>query len=203
LAATAGGLTTTALVLPAAGTVASLGRLGRRIATALGSWARGRPPRVAAVTAVGLALAGFTAYILWPNGDYQPIGPEDRGTVTSAVDSLKAVPGGRPSVPEDAPEGQTVPPESQAPEPATPAEGGESTAEPGSRATGTDAPAPRGEERSSDAPASEGPPPDGTSAPREGSAPSEGSTPQGSGGSGAGSPQGGEPAAPSGAPTQP
>ena len=92
------GLQTMALVLPAAGTTASLTRLGRRVLAGLGRWARGSPRRMA-VTGVGVALmTGLSAFVWWPNGDYRPIGPQDRGTVGGAVRSVEKVPTGRPSV---------------------------------------------------------------------------------------------------------
>jgi len=109
LAVAAGGLQTAALVLPAAGTIAALSRLGRRIALALGHWAGGRAPRTAALAALGLALAAFTAYVLWPDGDYRPIGPEDRGTVEDAVRGLKAMPGSRLSSSVEGADGQALP----------------------------------------------------------------------------------------------
>ena len=92
------GLQTMALVLPAAGTTASLTRLGRGVFAGLGGWARGRPPRMAVMGLGAALLTGLAAFIWWPNGDYRPIGPQDRGTIGGAVRSVEKVPTGRPSV---------------------------------------------------------------------------------------------------------
>ena len=170
----AGGLQTMALVLPAAGTTVSLSRLGKRIVTGLGRWAHGEPPRMA-VVGVGMALvAGFAAFTLWPNGDYRPIGPDDKGTVQSAVRSIESASSGKPSV-ESGSEGSgaetPAPGEPGAPEPG---EGGaqpkSSDEQPGAPAGGDEpgtgerrrAPAgsdePAGGKDASDEPSSEAPP---------------------------------------------
>jgi putative peptide zinc metalloprotease protein len=44
------------------------------------------------------ALAGFTAWMWWPNGEYRPIQPGERGTIQAAVRDLAYVPTGRPSL---------------------------------------------------------------------------------------------------------
>ena len=121
LAVIAGGLRTMALVLPAAGTTASLTRLGRRVLIGLGRWARGRPPRMA-MMGVGVALVtGLAAFTWWPNGDYRPIGPDDRGTIGGAVRSAENLPTGRPSVGSSA-ETSKGSPEASAPSDSDPAE---------------------------------------------------------------------------------
>jgi putative peptide zinc metalloprotease protein len=86
------------LVLPALGIMVTFWRLARK-ATA-GAWHRteGRPlGRVALVAGAG-AAAAFTAYIWWPNGDYKPIQPGERGTVQGAVQEISNIPSGRPSL---------------------------------------------------------------------------------------------------------
>jgi hypothetical protein len=48
-----------------------------------------------------VALAGtaaFAAFIWWPNGDYRPIQPGEKGTIQGAVEQLAAVPTGRPAL---------------------------------------------------------------------------------------------------------
>jgi len=47
------------------------------------------------VAAGGLALAAFT---WWPNGEYQPIQPGEKGTLASGVEAILAVPSGRPAL---------------------------------------------------------------------------------------------------------
>jgi putative peptide zinc metalloprotease protein len=124
-----GGLRTMALVLPAAGTTASLTRLGRGVLTGLGRWARGRPPRMAAM-GVGLALVtGLAAFTWWPNGDYRPIGPEDRGTIGGVVRSVEKLPTGRPSV-ASSPATPNGSPETPAPSGSSPAEPGQASGQP-------------------------------------------------------------------------
>ena len=48
---------------------------------------------LATVAAAGLALLAFT---WWPNGEYRPIQPGERGTIQGAVASLAEIPTGRP-----------------------------------------------------------------------------------------------------------
>ena len=85
------------LVLPVAAMSLSLGRSGRMAGRGLVGWSRGSVPRrVAAVTSVA-ALAGAVGYMWWPNGDYQPIRPGERGTIGETVMSIPDFAGGRPS----------------------------------------------------------------------------------------------------------
>ena len=94
----AGGLQMLALSLPLAGMVLTFGRVGSRAGKGAWSWSDGRPGRragVVAAAATGVALAAFT---WWPNGEYRPIQPGERGTIQAGVRSLAAVPSGRPSL---------------------------------------------------------------------------------------------------------
>ena len=62
------------------------------------SWSEGRPERRAAVIlafTAGVALAAFT---WWPNGDYRPIQPGERGTIQGGLRSVAAISSGRPSL---------------------------------------------------------------------------------------------------------
>jgi putative peptide zinc metalloprotease protein len=78
-----------ALVLPAAGLVATFSRLGARIGT--GYWAQtaGRP----GVRATGLLAAAVAALVIacawWPRQQYTPIQPNERGTLASAVHAAR------------------------------------------------------------------------------------------------------------------
>ncbi len=87
-----------AITLPVLGSGYILSRFGRRT----GSWAWatagnvrfGRP----GLALTALALAGGLAFTLWPNGEYRPIQPGERGTVGDLVQSVSALPTGRPAL---------------------------------------------------------------------------------------------------------
>jgi putative peptide zinc metalloprotease protein len=86
------------LVLPAAGLGYTVVRVTGRSASGARRWASGAPGRQAAlglVTAVGVAVAAFS---LWPNGEYRPVQPGERGTLTGVVNEVAALPTGRPSL---------------------------------------------------------------------------------------------------------
>ncbi|MEA2900963.1 MAG: putative peptide zinc metalloprotease protein [Actinomycetota bacterium] len=93
-----GGLGVIALALPVLGSGYAVGRFGRRA----GSWGWsqageirfGRP--MMALLTVG--LAGALAFTWWPNGEYRPIQPGERGTVTDAVAAVSDVGTGRPGL---------------------------------------------------------------------------------------------------------
>ncbi|MEY2442312.1 MAG: putative peptide zinc metalloprotease protein, partial [bacterium] len=96
--AAAAGLQMTALVLPVAGMTATSGRLGRRIVGGAWRWSEGdvvRRTALGALLAGGLGLAAFT---WWPNGEYRPIQPGERGTIASGIDAVAAIPTGRPAL---------------------------------------------------------------------------------------------------------
>ena len=87
-----------ALVLPVAGMTATAGRLGRRLVGGAWSWSADNPVRrgtLGVLLAGGLALAAFT---WWPNGEYKPIQPGEKGTVASGVKAISAIPTGRPAL---------------------------------------------------------------------------------------------------------
>ncbi|MEA2299776.1 MAG: putative peptide zinc metalloprotease protein [Solirubrobacteraceae bacterium] len=86
------------LVLPAAGLGYTVVRVTGRSASGARRWASGAPGRQVAlglVTAVGVAVAAFS---LWPNGEYRPVQPGERGTLTGVVNEVAALPTGRPSL---------------------------------------------------------------------------------------------------------
>jgi putative peptide zinc metalloprotease protein len=78
-----------ALALPCLAMALTASRLLRR---SIG-WARGGVLRLAFL----LALLTLAAWSWWPNGEYEPIRPGERGTVGEAVRSVSAIPGGRAS----------------------------------------------------------------------------------------------------------
>ncbi len=86
-----------ALLLPCLAIVLTAWRLGRRGVGGLFGWASGSAPRtVFAMTGV-LALTGFAAWTWWPNGDYEPLRPGERGTLGEVASSVREIPSGRPA----------------------------------------------------------------------------------------------------------
>src|SRR3954451_11727516 len=86
------------LVLPCLGMVLTSGRVGGRVCRSAWCWSEGEPLRrgVLGISAVG--AIGLAAFVWWPNGDYRPIQPTERGTVQPAVRHLRALPTGRPAL---------------------------------------------------------------------------------------------------------
>jgi putative peptide zinc metalloprotease protein len=97
-AAVAGALGVVAIALPVLGSGYALSRFGRRT----GAWAwstagkatLGRP----ALAVVGMVAAAGLAFTLWPNGEYRPIQPGERGTVGDALQAASALDTGRPGL---------------------------------------------------------------------------------------------------------
>jgi putative peptide zinc metalloprotease protein len=90
------------LVLPLLGIVLSFGRLGRRLGTKGWKATEGSPVARLALCAVTVAAVGGLAYTWLPNGDYTPIGPHERGTLSEGVAAVAHVATGKPSlVPEE------------------------------------------------------------------------------------------------------
>ena len=85
------------LALPLLGIALSLGRVGRRAGAGVLGWASGSVWRGAAGLAGSLALAGALAALWWPNGEYQPLRPGEKGTIHDAVRAATSIPTGRPS----------------------------------------------------------------------------------------------------------
>jgi putative peptide zinc metalloprotease protein len=78
-----------------------MSRLGRRIGR--GAWsAADRLPagRPLALLAGGAVIAGL-AFLWWPNGEYRPIQPGERGTVADGLRTIAEVPTGRPGLTEE------------------------------------------------------------------------------------------------------
>ena len=89
-----------ALVLPALGLTLTSSRVLRRAGVA--AWARseGRPALRGAYALAAAAGVALVAFIWWPNGDYRPIQPGEKGTLAGGVRSLADVPSGRPGLTE-------------------------------------------------------------------------------------------------------
>jgi putative peptide zinc metalloprotease protein len=98
LHAAVGAIQMAVLVLPSLGIVVTLARTGRRLGTAAWTRTEGHPAARGALALATAAAAAFLAYTWWPNGEYRPIQPDERGTLQGAVEQLAAVPGGRPSL---------------------------------------------------------------------------------------------------------
>ena len=99
-----------ALVLPVVAMTLSLTRVGRLAGRGLVRWARGSVRRTVAATILAAAVIGAVTYIWWPNGDYEPIRPGERGTIGEVLEALPYAPGGRPFfTPADAVEYAGVP----------------------------------------------------------------------------------------------
>src|SRR6185436_13691587 len=87
-----------ALVMPLAAMSLSVSRTAKMGVRGVAGWSRGSAlRRLVAVGGVAGAVAAI-AFVWWPNGDYQPIRPGEKGTVTEAVKSVAEIPSGRPSL---------------------------------------------------------------------------------------------------------
>ena len=75
------GLEGSALLLPALAMGLTLFRLAKLLVTSVRRWAAGSRGRQAVAFAGGVAAAAFLVAGLWPDGDYRPIRPGERGTI--------------------------------------------------------------------------------------------------------------------------
>jgi putative peptide zinc metalloprotease protein len=92
------GLQMIILALPAVGFAYSSSRAGGRAFRGAWHWSEGAPVRrlsVLGTTAVFLAFLGF---VWWPNGEYKPLQPGERGTIQGGIAQLSSIPGGRPAL---------------------------------------------------------------------------------------------------------
>jgi putative peptide zinc metalloprotease protein len=89
------GLQMVVLALPAIGFAYTAIRIAGRGGKGAWSWSAGSPVRRAGVTLAGAAVVGAIAFTWWPNGEYRPIQPGERGTLSGAVDQLSHVTSGR------------------------------------------------------------------------------------------------------------
>ena len=86
------------LILPGAGLLYTAVRVGGRAVTSSAGWASGRPGRQVVLGLSGAAAVGLAAFSWWPNGEYRPVQPGERGTLTGVVQEVAALPTGRPSL---------------------------------------------------------------------------------------------------------
>jgi putative peptide zinc metalloprotease protein len=83
------------LALPAIGFAYTALRIAQRGGVGAWRWSAGSASRRVGVALAGAAVAGAVAFTWWPNGDYRPIQPGERGTLTAALDQLRDAPSGR------------------------------------------------------------------------------------------------------------
>ena len=79
--------------------VLTSGRVGRRVAAGTWSITEERPIARSGVGVAAVAAIGVAAFTWWPNGEYRPIQPGERGRIDAGVRSLSKIPSGRPSLP--------------------------------------------------------------------------------------------------------
>lgn len=84
-----------ALALPILGLALTFVRLGRRFGLAAWRSTEGRPVLRGGAVVAGLTAAAFLLFTLVPNGDYEPIGRGERGTVQDYVVAVRQAPTGR------------------------------------------------------------------------------------------------------------
>ena len=85
------------LVLPALAIVATFWLFFRRIAGAVWTRTEGNGAARGAFVGVTAVAAAALAYVWWPNDNYRPVRPGERGTLASAVHKLNGVVRHRPS----------------------------------------------------------------------------------------------------------
>jgi putative peptide zinc metalloprotease protein len=89
------------LVLPLMGMLYTFGRVGKRAGAGTWTWSAKHPARRAGLALGTVVAAGVVAFLWWPNGDYRPIQPGEKGTLVSAVSSLPKVTTGRAALPRE------------------------------------------------------------------------------------------------------
>jgi putative peptide zinc metalloprotease protein len=86
------------LLLPAVGIVVTFWMVIRRVFGAVWARTEGNPSARGAFLLASGAAAAFLGYTWWPNGDYRPIQPGERGTIQGAVLQFENVSSGRPGL---------------------------------------------------------------------------------------------------------
>lgn len=86
------------LILPAIGLILTLARVLQHATTAGARWSAGRPARQGTLGLAGAIGVLIAVLSWWPNGDYRPIQPGERGTVPGLLGQIAQLPSGRPSL---------------------------------------------------------------------------------------------------------
>ena len=93
---TANGLQVLAVVLPLLACAIILGRLGLRSSRGLAQWSQGSLPKRVLAAALSAVVITSLSWAWWPHpGNYRPIGPDERGLITSLLPSAQSVPAAR------------------------------------------------------------------------------------------------------------
>ncbi len=87
-----------ALVMPLAAMSLSVSRTAKIGLRGIGRWSRGSLLRRGMAVAGVAAAVGAIAFVWWPNGEYEPIRPGERGTIGEAVRAVPSIPSDRPSL---------------------------------------------------------------------------------------------------------
>ncbi len=74
-----------------------LARTGRAAGRRLAQWSSGSLPRRAVALAGSAAVVAFIVAVWWPNGDYEPLRPGERGTIPEAITATAEIPDGQPA----------------------------------------------------------------------------------------------------------
>ena len=101
LAGIAGIVQMSALTLPALGIALTGFRSVRHLARKAWTWSHDNVARRVAVVASGAAAVGVLVFLWWPDGDYRPIQPQEKGTIQGAVYQLASFHTGRPGLTEE------------------------------------------------------------------------------------------------------
>jgi putative peptide zinc metalloprotease protein len=98
----AGGVQAVFLVLPVAGLGVTFAQAGKRLGAGAWSWSEGSAGRRGLVVVAATAAAAGIGAVWFPNGEYRPIQPGERGTLTGGVSALSpaSLQTGRPSLTE-------------------------------------------------------------------------------------------------------
>jgi putative peptide zinc metalloprotease protein len=101
LSVAAGSIQILSLLVPTLGFALTSGRIARRLGTGAWRMTDGRPRLRGGMGAATAAAVALVAFLWWPNGEYRPVQPGERGTLTGAVASLAETPSGRPGLTRD------------------------------------------------------------------------------------------------------